>query len=346
MRFRAPSHSKIFLGKKTKSGLMFSHQLGPASRTHGIVVSRSRIALRAIADSRPAVLITGSSTGIGKATTLYLSKKGWQVFAGVRRDIDGAALVQEDPNVVPLILDVSSDASTAAAMAEVSRLLGERNLSGLVNNAGKGVFLPLELMSVQQFEDVLAVNLTGVVRVTKAALPLLRKTRPNQQPGRIINMGSYAGTIAAPLFSAYAASKFGLEALSDSLRYELGPKWGIRTILIKAGGVKTPIWDKSIGSSEDTLSAMDPAVLQPYKGMCEEMLAAARSAEDNGITPEEVAAVVEEALTVEEPRARYLIGNGAERDMTVRRLLPDWLWDTIMLGGLPKTRAPLLEERL
>ncbi|GIL53596.1 hypothetical protein Vafri_9210 [Volvox africanus] len=320
---------------------MFSHQLGPAPRTHGRLASRSRYALRVIADSRPAVLITGCSTGIGKETTLHLAKKGWQVFAGVRREIDGAALLQQDPNVVPLILDVSSDASTAAALAEVSRQLGERNLSGLVNNAGKGVFMPLELMSVRQFEDVLAVNLTGVVRVTKAALPLLRKTHPNQLPGRIVNLGSYAGTIAAPLFSAYAASKFGLEALSDSLRYELGPKWGIRTILIKAGGVKTPIWDKSIGSSEEILAAMDPAVLQPYKGMCEEMLAAARSAEENGITPGEVAAVVEEALTVGNPRSRYLIGNGAERDMTVRRLLPDWLWDKVMLGGLPKTRAPL-----
>ncbi|GLC34253.1 hypothetical protein PLESTF_000823500 [Pleodorina starrii] len=307
----------------------------------GKLRSRSRVAVRCVADSRPAVLITGSSTGIGKTTALHLSKKGWQVFAGVRRDADGEALVREDPSVVPVILDVMSDASTAAAVAEVAAQLSGRNLSGLVNNAGKGVFMPIELMPMEQFEDVLAVNLTGVVRVTKAALPLLRKARPDQQPGRIVNLGSYAGTVAAPLFGAYAASKFGLEAVSDAMRYELGPKWGIRTVLIKAGGVKTPIWDKSIGSSEAMLAALDPERLRPYKGMCEEMIGVARSAEENGIPPAEVAATVEEALTAASPRARYLIGNGAARDMTARRLLPDWLFDRLLLGSLTKTSAPL-----
>ncbi|EFJ47135.1 hypothetical protein VOLCADRAFT_105200 [Volvox carteri f. nagariensis] len=316
------------------------------SVARGKAPARSRFALRLAAESRPAVLITGSSTGIGKTTALYLAKKGWQVFAGVRRDTDGDALVKADPSVVPVMLDVTSDASTAAAVAEVSRHLAGRNLSGLVNNAGKGVFLPLELMSMEQFEDVLAVNLTGVVRVTKAAMPLLRKSgsRQQQQPGRIVNLGSYTGTIAVPLFGAYAASKFGLEAVSDSLRYELGPKWGIRTILIKAGGVKTPIWDKSIGGSEAALAALDPAALRPYKGMCDEMMAVARNAEESGIMPEEVAAVVEEALTAANPRSRYLIGNNAARDMTLRRLLPDWLWDRAMLGSLPKTSAPLDES--
>ncbi|PNG99133.1 D-beta-hydroxybutyrate dehydrogenase, mitochondrial, partial [Tetrabaena socialis] len=97
-----------------------------------------------------------------------------QVFAGVRREVDGEALVRLAPSIVPVLLDVTSCASTAAAVAVVASKLEGRNLSGLVNNAGKGVFMPLELMPMEVFDDVMAVNVSGLVRVTKAAIPLLR----------------------------------------------------------------------------------------------------------------------------------------------------------------------------
>ncbi|KXZ53728.1 hypothetical protein GPECTOR_6g645 [Gonium pectorale] len=269
-------------------------------------------------------------------------ERGWRVFAGVRRPEDGSSLVAEAPSVEPLLLDVSSEASVGAAAAEVAGRLGGRPLAGLVNNAGKGVFMPLEVMPVEVFQDVMDVNVTGVLRLTQAAMPLLKRSsqHPDQPAGRIVNIGSYAGSIAIPTFGVYAASKFALEALSDVMRYELGPKWGIKTVLIKAGGVKTPIWDKSLANSGSQIQALDQAAVEPYRGMIEEIADVSRRAEEGGITAEEVAATIEEALTSPNPRSRYLIGNGAERDMTARRLLPDWLWDRLLLGQLQKTNEP------
>ncbi|KAG2429808.1 hypothetical protein HXX76_010592 [Chlamydomonas incerta] len=305
---------------------------------------RTRTTVVVLADSRPAVLITGASTGIGKTTALHLAKKSWQVFAGVRKESDGAALVAESNGAIePVLLDVVDTASVTAAVAVVQDRLAPsgRNLSGLVNNAGKGVFMPLELIDMDVFDDVLQVNVSGVVRTTKAALPLLRKSRPDQRPGRIVNIGSYAGSISLPLFGAYSASKFALEALSDTMRYELEPKWGILTILIKASGVKTPIWDKSIGSSVGLLEEVEDSRMKPYQGMCDEIMELARRGEETGITSEEVAATIEEALTAARPRSRYLIGNGAELQMTVRRLLPDWVWDKLLLSNLKRAAEPL-----
>ncbi|KAG2495016.1 hypothetical protein HYH03_006949 [Edaphochlamys debaryana] len=326
----------------------------PAGRARLAPRARSIIILNAASDRR-AVLITGTSTGIGKTTALYLARKGWQVFAGVRRSADGEALVAEaeamdadeegdvpyEPGcVVPLQLDVTNSASTAGAVGMLKAKLGDRNLSGLVNNAGKGVFLPLEIMPPDVFDDVMAVNVTGVVRVTQAALPLLRKSRPDQQPGRIVNIGSYAGSIALPLFGAYAASKFALEALSDTMRYELGPRWGIRTSLIKASGVRTPIWDKSLGASRQFMAVLEEPALQPYNSMCEEIMDLAQQADENGISPEEVAETVAHALSSPSPQTRYLIGNGAWLQMTARRLLPDWVWDKLLLTKLRRTNKP------
>ncbi|KAG2437044.1 hypothetical protein HYH02_011307 [Chlamydomonas schloesseri] len=305
--------------------------------------TRTVVAVFAAGDSRPVVLITGASTGIGKTTALHLAKKNWQVFAGVRKESDGAALVAESASIEPVLLDVTSTQSVRAAVAEVKERLAPsgRNLSGLVNNAGKGVFMPLELIDMDVFDDVMQVNVSGVVRTTQAALPLLRKSRLGQQPGRIVNIGSYAGSISLPLFGAYSASKFALEALSDTMRYELGPKWGIQTILIKASGVKTPIWDKSIGSSVDLLDGVEAGAMAPYRGMCDEIMEIARKGEETGISAEEVAATIEEALTAPRPRSRYLIGNGAEVQMTARRLLPDWIWDKLLLKNLKRTAEPL-----
>ncbi|KXZ53729.1 hypothetical protein GPECTOR_6g646 [Gonium pectorale] len=267
---------------------------------------------------------------------------GWRVFAGVRRPEDGSSLVAEAPSVEPLLLDVSSDASVGAAAAEVAGRLGGRPLAGLVNNAGKGVFMPLEVMPVEVFQDVMDVNVTGVLRLTQAAMPLLKRAsqHPDQPAGRIVNVGSYAGSIAIPLTAAYSCSKFALEALSDVMRYELGPKWGIKTVLIKAGGVKTPIWQASRARSDEVLREVEPARMLPYSGIMREILGLSRRAEEGGITAEEVAATIEEALTSPNPRSRYLIGNGAEFEMTVRRLLPDWVWDRLLLGNLRSTGDP------
>ena len=156
-------------------------------------------------------LITGASTGIGRATALTLAEHGWEVFAGVRKKADGEAVKEAaGTNVTPLIIDVTKPASIAKAAAAVSEAAGERGLAALVNNAGIAISGPLELLPHQDYRRQLEVNLTGHLAVTQAMLPLLRKAR-----GRIVNVTSIGGLIAYPFAGPYHASKWGLEAISE-----------------------------------------------------------------------------------------------------------------------------------
>ena len=167
---------------------------------------------------RGPVVITGTSTGIGAATALYLAEQGFQVFAGVRRDADGEALQQRSSHgLTPVILDITDARTIASAVDSVSAAVGKRGLAGLVNNAGIVKPGPLELQPIDDFRRQLEVNLVGQVAVTQAFLPLIRKGR-----GRIVNVGSIGGRLVLPLHGAYSASKFGIEAVTDALRLELG----------------------------------------------------------------------------------------------------------------------------
>ena len=178
------------------------------------------------------VLVTGASTGIGEATALRLKGAGWDVLAGARKDADLERL--RAAGVTPVRLDVTDPQTIAAARAE----LGDRALGGLVNNAGVAVSAPIEFVPLDDLRHQLEVNLIGQVAVVQAFLPALREGR-----GRVVNVSSIGGRIALPMVGPYAASKFGLEAVSDSLRREVRP-WGIHVALIEPGAVTTPIWDK------------------------------------------------------------------------------------------------------
>ncbi|GFH09809.1 uncharacterized protein HaLaN_05023, partial [Haematococcus lacustris] len=183
--------------------------------------------------SQSAAFLTGASTGIGYAAAKLLASKGWRVYAGVRRAEDAARLQACSTLITPLIVDVTQHATVEAAVELIGREQGSLGLQALVNNAGVGGALaPLEFLAESAMREVLEVNL--------AFLPLLRRGKAK---GRIVNIGSIAGTVAFPLFGAYAMSKFGLEATSDMLRWELAPQ-GIKVILIKAGAIATPIWSK------------------------------------------------------------------------------------------------------
>jgi NAD(P)-dependent dehydrogenase (short-subunit alcohol dehydrogenase family) len=174
-----------------------------------------------------AVVITGASTGIGRATARYLAERGFRVFAGVRRDQDAEVLRQEGAGrVTPLRLDVTDRGSIENAAREAEAALAGEGLQGLVNNAGIGIGAPLEFVELDELRRQLEVNVIGAVAVTQAFLPLLRRCR-----GRIVNVGSIGGRIAQPMLGPYNASKFALEALSDSLRMELGA-WGIHVSLV------------------------------------------------------------------------------------------------------------------
>jgi NAD(P)-dependent dehydrogenase (short-subunit alcohol dehydrogenase family) len=173
-----------------------------------------------------AVLVTGASTGIGEACALRLAARGIRVFAGVRSESDGASLRQRaSDGLTPVLIDVTVPDAIALARGTVADLVGPEGLAGLVNNAGV----------VDEVRKEFDVNVFGAIAVTQAFLPLLRGGR-----GRIVNMSSISGRIALPFAGPYAASKFALEAISDSWRVELRP-WGIRVAIVEPGEVDTPI---------------------------------------------------------------------------------------------------------
>ena len=192
------------------------------------------------------VLITGASTGIGYAAARHLSARGWTVFAGVRSDSDAAALTEgATGDLRALILDVTKDDQVASAVAVISGTLGNRRLTGLVNNAGIAKMGPLALQPLKDFEAHFNVNVFGMLRVTQAFVPLLGSD-PSRTgaPGRIVTITSVGGRIASPFLGAYTATKHANEAMTDTLRRELA-LYGIDAIAVGPGSVRTPIWDKA-----------------------------------------------------------------------------------------------------
>jgi NAD(P)-dependent dehydrogenase (short-subunit alcohol dehydrogenase family) len=221
-------------------------------------------------------------------------------------------------------LDVTDAASIEAAAAEVGD-----SVFGLVNNAGIAVSGPLEFVPVDMLRRQLEVNLIGQVAVTQAFLPALRRAR-----GRIVNMSSIGGRVAVPLGGPYAASKFALEAVSDSLRRELRDH-GVEVVLIEPGGVKTPIWEKG-GREADTMLQQAPAEIEELYG---ELIAGLRReankiATERGLPPSEVATVVGRALTARRPRTRYLVGRDAKLRAKVAWLLPDRAFDALIARAM------------
>jgi len=271
-----------------------------------------------------AVMITGASTGIGRACALYLNQLGFQVFAGVRKLEDGSALEQLVSNrLTPVIMDVTDPVSISAAVNNISAKLNEHRLAGLVNNAGIAVAGPLEFIPLEKLRRQMDVNAIGQIAVTQAFLPLLRNSQ-----GRIIFISSISGRVATPLIGPYAASKFALEALADSLRRELLP-WGIQVSVIQPGRISTPIWGKSVAAADDLVTNL-PAEAHKLYG---NMIGTARDSvlrSRKGTSSEAVAKVVAHALTSSRPRTRYLVGQDAKLAALIVHLLPDKVIDRLL----------------
>src|SRR5215207_3274673 len=272
------------------------------------------------------VLVTGSSTGIGEATVLHLRELGFDPIAAVRKDEDAERL--EGQGLRTTRIDVT-DADQIAAAREA---LGDQPLAGLVNNAGTAVAAPVEFLPIDRLRQQLEINLIGQVAVTQAFLPALRRAR-----GRIVNVSSIGGRVALPLVSAYNASKFGLEGLSDSLRRELRGQ-GVDVILIEPGGVKTPIWSKANRLADEMIGNDLPPEAERFYGRLIEAVRAQTVGieQERGIEPREVAEAIGTALTARRPRARYLVGRDAKIRGPMAKLLPDRVMDRLIaraLGG-------------
>ncbi len=270
------------------------------------------------------VLVTGTSTGIGRAVALRLDREGFDVLAGVRREADGEALAAEGTGrIAPLILDVTSAESIAQA-TELSRSACEGELAGLVNNAGIAVAGPLEAVPIDDFRHQLEVNLVGQVAVTQSLLPMLRPAR-----GRVVFVSSVGGRTANPYLAAYHASKFGLEAVGDSLRQELR-KFGMHVAIVEPGAVATPIWEKGKNAGEEARTRYPEGAEELYGADLDRLSALTVRSMERGIPPEQVADAVFMALTAPRPKTRYLVGRDARLQATLQTLLPDRVRDRLV----------------
>jgi NAD(P)-dependent dehydrogenase (short-subunit alcohol dehydrogenase family) len=276
------------------------------------------------------VLVTGSSSGIGRATVRRLDRAGWKVFAGVRKEEDAAALRNESsPRLVPLLLDVTDAEAIATAAARIEAEPG--GLDGLVDNAGGAVAGPLEGLPIEDFRRQIELNLTAQLAVTQAMLPAIRTAR-----GRVVMVSSMGGRVALPLTGAYHAAKFGLEAVGDSLRQELAP-WGIRVVLIEPGSIDTPIW-KSGQEDADEVLERSPRMRELYGATIERYRKVVQDTAERGIPAEKVAAKIEHALEARRPHSRYLIGIDAQVMARLKPFLPTPVFDWVIARamGFPK----------
>jgi len=283
------------------------------------------------------ILITGASSGIGEACALELHRRGFRVFAGVRREVDGQRLVaQTSARLVPVILDVTDAPSVAAAARTIAEATGETGLAGLVNNAGITVAFPLEFLPIDVFRRQLEVNLVGPLAVTQALLPALRRAR-----GRVVNMSSISGLVAGPYVGAYAASKHALESLSDSLRVEVR-HFGIHVALVEPGDVNTPIWQKSREAADQLrdrmMDAVGPHVSDEVRAVYTQDITAMRAATtrfaERAMPVDRVVRAVVHALCARRPKTRYPVGAKTWGVLLALRFLPDRLRDRIVCGSL------------
>jgi NAD(P)-dependent dehydrogenase (short-subunit alcohol dehydrogenase family) len=267
--------------------------------------------------SQLSYVVTGASTGIGRACVAALVQTGARVYPSVRSEADEQSLIDEFGTAVRVLrFDVTDPDSVAAAGAAVA---AAGPLHGLVNNAGVALPGPLEEMPIGVFRRQLEVNLIGQLAVTQAMLPALRQARAESARARIVMIGSIGGRIAGPMLGPYHAAKFGLVGLSDSLRAELAPS-GIQVVLIEPGAIATPIWDRGAAAGTELLAQLSPVARERYAAQIEAAQASAARSAASGQPADRVATVVVTALTAERPRHRYLVGRDARIAAAVARL--------------------------
>ncbi len=278
-----------------------------------------------------AVVVTGTSSGIGRACALRLDKEGFRVFAAVRREEDGAALRRSaSARLSTILLDVTDETSIASAVATVSGAVGESGLAALVNNAGIVVPGPIEFLAVGDIRRQFEVNVFGQLAVTRAFLPLLRRGR-----GRIVNMGSVGGRIAMPFIAPYNASKFAMESFTDSLRMELRT-WNIPVTIIEPSFIATPLWAKSRAKADETLQNLPQQASDLYGPLLTRARNGYANLGKSAVPTSDVARVIVHVLKVRRPKTRYTVGRGAWLQTAVFAHFPDRLKDFLITTWLYK----------
>jgi NAD(P)-dependent dehydrogenase (short-subunit alcohol dehydrogenase family) len=271
-----------------------------------------------------AVLVTGASSGIGRATAALLAKSGFRVFASVRKQEDVARLSSLGSDLTPVLMDVSEVQSIRAAESFVNEHLLGGGLYGLVNNAGIGVAGPVEYLGPETLRHMFEVNVFGQIAVTQAFLPLLRTAK-----GRIVNIGSVGAHISMPFGGALASTKSAFESLSDSLRRELLPL-AVSVSIVEPGSIATPAIEKTLGNPDEIVGRLPAEGVRLYSRALRKFLEVAMVQERHGSPPEVVAKTIHRALTARNPRTRYPAGKHARLLINLTRFLPDRAIDLLL----------------
>ena len=272
------------------------------------------------------VVVTGASSGIGAATARELARRGFHVLAAVRRNEDGDAV--RATNLEPLLLDITDEAGIVALVQRIADDPVGRRLRALVNNAGMAVNAPLETYPLSDWRRLFDVNLFGHVAMMQALLPALIESR-----GTIINVSSVGGKVAMATYGPYAGTKFALEAVSDSLRRELGPL-GVKVVVIEPGAVTTRMLGQVYHRGKQVVQAMTEEQRGRYAALMHAVVAQAQAATAGGASPENAGKVIADAITSKRPRTRYTIGLRTAIIVRLIRLLSDRILDRMLASSL------------
>ncbi len=257
-------------------------------------------------------IVTGSSSGIGYETSLALAREGFYTFATVRNSKKAEKILQiakkENLNIEIIELDVDDEKSISAAVEKI--ISKKQRIDVLVNNAGWGLFGSVEDVSMKDFRAQFETNFFGIISIIQKVAPIMRK----QGSGRIVNVSSVAGRIGFPGSPAYISSKFALEGLSESLRYELG-QFGVKIIIIEPGVIKTNFF------SSMKIAELKPD--SPYKEITEKVIMGIKMMAELGTPPSEVATTILNAIKEENPRPRYIVGNDAQMFLEAKKTKTD-----------------------
>ena len=273
------------------------------------------------------IVITGASTGIGRASAVALAEHGFRVFGGVRTQDSAEELSSRHEKLTPLFLDVTrGDQISAAAVTVRDRLQGEP-LAGLMNNAGIFLAGPLEFLTPEDLRRQLEVNVVGMVAVTQAFLPQLRESA-----GRLVLTGSVSGILTTPLVGGYCLSKAAVESMADSFRQELRTA-GIQVSLLQLGAIETPMWDKTEYEAQAFVEAAAPTLRERYGPLIDKVMAMNEDYRSQAVSADEAAQTAVRAFTARHPKARYLMGGNALPQLWISALPSRWR-DAVMRGIL------------
>lgn len=275
---------------------------------------------------REIVVVTGASSGIGAATARELSKRGYHVLAGVRRQEDADAI--RAANLEPVMLDITNDADVVRLLKRVTEDPERRPLRALVNNAGIQINAPVETLPLAEWRRLFDVNLFGHVAMTQALLPALIESR-----GAIVNITSVGGKVSMATYGPYAGTKFALEAVSDALRREVAPL-GVKVIVVEPGAVTTDMLGGVAVTGERITQTMSVEQRGRYAMLMHSIISQTQAAAPTGVPAERVGRVIADAIADRRPRARYTVGRDAAIIVLLVRFLSDRMLDSLLARSL------------